>query len=134
MPFFKNTKILCRDPYVLVNYSTMKIEFAFMLNLERLITATVTASWPRLLYRWSLQGGRHLCHSDLCFIVKSVPHQINVLYDFWNISRKFSEFLNREYLIDGEQILQRNTNHCDINALPPVNSNGKEGVAMKQSR
>ena len=40
MPFFENTKILCRDPYVLVNYSTMKIEIAFMLNLERPITAT----------------------------------------------------------------------------------------------
>ena len=26
------------------------------------------------------------------------------------------------------------TQICDINALPPVNSNGKEGVAMKQSR
>ena len=56
MPFFENTKILCRDPYVLVNYSTMKIEIAFMLNLERPITATATASWPRLLYRWNLQG------------------------------------------------------------------------------
>ena len=40
----------------------------------------------------------------------------------------------REYLSDGEQILRRNTNQCDINALPPVNSNGKEGVAMKQLR
>ena len=37
-------------------------------------------------------------------------------------------------LSDGEQILRRNTNHCDIYALPPVNSNGKEGVAMKQPR
>ena len=34
----------------------------------------------------------------------------------------------------GKQILRRNTNHCDINARPPVNSSGKEGVAMKQSR
>ena len=72
MPFLENTKILCQDPYVLVNYSTMKIEIAFMLNLERPITATATASWPRLLYRWTLQKG-HLCHSDLCFVVKSVP-------------------------------------------------------------
>ena len=93
MPLFENTEILCRDPNVLVNYSTMKIEIAVMLNLERPITATATASWPRLLYRWNLQGENHLCHSDLCFVVKSVPHQINVLYDFWNISRKFSEFL-----------------------------------------
>ena len=82
MPFFENTTILCRDPYVLVNYSTMKIEIAFILNLERPITATATASWPRLLYRWNLQGGGHLCHSDLCFVVKSVPHQINVICDF----------------------------------------------------
>ena len=81
MPFFENTTILCRDPYVLVNYSTMKIEIAFILNLERPITATATASWPRLLYRWNLQGGGHLCHSDLCFVVKSVPHQINVICD-----------------------------------------------------
>ena len=56
MPFFENTTILCRDPYVLVNYSTMKIEIAFMLNLERPITATATASWPRLLYLWNLRG------------------------------------------------------------------------------
>ena len=34
----------------------------------------------------------------------------------------------------GKQILRRNTNDCDINARPPVNSNGKEGVAMKQLR
>ena len=47
MPCFENTKILCRDPYVLVNYSTTKIEIAFMLNLERPITATATASWPQ---------------------------------------------------------------------------------------
>ena len=79
MPFFENTTILCRDPYDFDNYSTMKIEIAFMLNLERPITATATASWPRLLYRWNLQGGGRLCHSDLCFVVKSVPHQINIL-------------------------------------------------------
>ena len=47
--FFENTTILCRDLYVLVNYS-MKIEIAFMSNLERPITATATASWPRLLH------------------------------------------------------------------------------------
>ena len=82
MPFFENTTILCRDPYDFDNYSTMKIEIAFVLNLERSITATATASWPRLLYCWNLQGGGHLCHSDLCFVVKSVPHQINVLRDF----------------------------------------------------
>ena len=94
MPFFENTQVLCRDPYVLVNYLTMKIKIAFMLNLERPITATATASWPRLLYRWNLQGGGHLCHSDLCFVVKSVLDQINeILYDFWNISRKFSGLL-----------------------------------------
>ena len=63
IPFFENTKILCRDPYVLVNYSTMKIEIPFMLNLGRPITATATVSWTRLLYRWNLQGGGHLCHS-----------------------------------------------------------------------
>ena len=92
MPFFENNKILCRDPYVLFNYSTMKIEIAFMLNLERPITATVAASWPRLFYRWNLQGGGHLCYSDLCFVVKSVSHQINVLYDFWNIPENFLSF------------------------------------------
>ena len=73
MPFFENTMILCRDPHDFDNYSTMKIEIAFILNLERPITATATASWPRLLYHWNLQGGEHLCHSDLCFVVKSVP-------------------------------------------------------------
>ena len=82
MPFFENTTILCRDPHDFDNYSTMKIEIAFILNLERPITATATASWSRLLYRWNFQGGERLCHSDLCFVVKSVPHQINVLYDF----------------------------------------------------
>ena len=84
MPFFENTTILCRDPHDFDNYSTMKIEIAFILNLERPITATATASWPRLLYRWNLQGGEHLCHSDLCFVVKSVPHEINILYYFRN--------------------------------------------------
>ena len=34
MPFFENTKILCRDPYVLVNYSTMKIEIALTADFE----------------------------------------------------------------------------------------------------
>ena len=29
-------------------------------------------------------GVEHLCHSDLCFVVKSVPHQINILYYFRN--------------------------------------------------
>ena len=33
------------------------------------------------------RGGGQQCHSDLCFVVKSVPHLKNVLYDFWNISR-----------------------------------------------
>ena len=54
MPFFENTTILCQDPHDFDNYSTMKIEIAFILNLERPITATATASWPRLLYRWNL--------------------------------------------------------------------------------
>ena len=40
MPFFENTTILCRDPHDFDNYSTMKIEIAFILNLERPITAT----------------------------------------------------------------------------------------------
>ena len=84
MPFFENTTILCRDPHDFDNYSTMKIEIAFIMNLERPITATANASWPRLLYRWNLRGGEHLCHSDLCFVVKSVPHQINILYYFRN--------------------------------------------------
>ena len=39
MPFFENTTILCRDPHDFDNYSTMKIEIAFILNLERPITA-----------------------------------------------------------------------------------------------
>ena len=56
MPFLENTTILCQDPYDFDNYSTMKIEIAFMLNLEKPITATATASWPRLLYRWNLRG------------------------------------------------------------------------------
>ena len=97
MPFFENTTILCRDPYVLVNYSTMKIEIAFILNLERPITATATASWPRLLYRWNLQGGGHLCHSDLCFVVKSVPHQINILYYFRNSENFLDMFTKVTY-------------------------------------
>ena len=33
MPFFENTTILCREPYDFDNYSTMKIEIAFILNL-----------------------------------------------------------------------------------------------------
>ena len=35
-------------------------------------------------------GGGHLCHSDLCFVVKSVPHQINVLCDFCEHIQKIS--------------------------------------------
>ena len=122
-------------PTFFVNYSTMKIEIAFMLNLERPITATATASRPRLPYRWNLQGGGNLCHSDLCFVLKSVPHQINVLYYFRN-SENFLECSKSHiiHLSDGKQILRQNTNHCNINALPPVNSNGKKGVAMKQPR
>ena len=95
MPFFENIQILCRDPYVLVNYSTMKIEIAFMLNL------------------------------DLFSII------LEAQKIFWICSKSHIIL----HLSDQEQILRRNTNdHCDINALPPVNSNGKEGVAIKQSR
>ena len=43
MPFFENTKILCRDSYDFDNYSAMKTEIAFMSNLERPITATAAA-------------------------------------------------------------------------------------------
>ena len=91
----KNKSSACRSDAVLRKYYdtlprsirfrqlfNIKIEIAFILNLERPITATATASWPRLLYRWNLQGGGHLCHSDLCFVVKFVLHQINVLCDF----------------------------------------------------
>ena len=56
MPFFENTTILCRDPYDFDNYSTTKIEIAFMSNLERPLTATVAAWPPGLLDRWDLQG------------------------------------------------------------------------------
>ena len=52
-------------------------------------------------------------------------------------TQKISWICSKSHIIhlsDGEQMLRRNTNHCDINARPPVNSNGKEGVAMKQSR
>ena len=56
MPFFENTTILCRDPYDFDNYSTMKIEIAFMSNLEKPITATAAAWQPGLLDRWDLQG------------------------------------------------------------------------------
>ena len=57
MPFFENTTILCRDLNDFDNYSTMKIEIAFMSNLERPITATAAARQPGLLDRWDLQGG-----------------------------------------------------------------------------
>ena len=58
MPFFQNTAILCRDPDDFDNYSTMKIEMAFMSNLERPITATAATWQPGLLDRWDLQGER----------------------------------------------------------------------------
>ena len=63
MPFFGNTTILCRGPDDLGNYLTMKIEIAFMSNLERPITATAAAWQPGLLDCWDLRGGgRRLQH------------------------------------------------------------------------
>ena len=65
MPFFENTTILCRDPNDFDNYSTMKIEIAFMSNFERPITATAAAWQPGLLDYWDLQGGRR-CQRAAC--------------------------------------------------------------------
>ena len=48
MPIFQNSEILWRDAYVLKNHLTMKTKIAFMLNLERPITATAAAKQPRL--------------------------------------------------------------------------------------
>ena len=59
MPFFENTTILCRDLNDFDNYSTMKIEIAFMSNLERPITATAAAWQPGLLEIFSTTNRVH---------------------------------------------------------------------------
>ena len=48
MPIFRNSEILWRDAYVLKNYLTVKTKIAFLLNLERPITAAAKAWQPGL--------------------------------------------------------------------------------------
>ena len=64
----------------------------------------------------------------------SLPLEFTGGRAFMSQSFVFRRKIIQNIYLMGKQILRRNTNHCDINARPPVNSNGKEGVAMKQSR
>ena len=51
MLIFQNSEILWRDAYVLKNYLAMKTKIAFLLNLERPITATTKVFQPGLPQR-----------------------------------------------------------------------------------
>ena len=43
--------------------------------------------------RWNLREGGRRCHDDLCSVVKSVLHRINVPNGLSNISSRFAKFL-----------------------------------------